>query len=72
MEPKFTYTLTDELISGVVTAAVWSEKPRPGRWQDMRRALDRGAAKTKEGTINAFLFRAMVDRLLEEFHNGEK
>ena len=31
-------------------------------------ALNRGADKTEEGTVNAFLFRAMVGRLLEEFH----
>jgi hypothetical protein len=37
----------------------------------MIKALYRGAAKTKEGTVNAFLFRAMVDRLLEEFHTPD-
>ena len=37
----------------------------------MLRALDRGAAKTSEGTVNAVLVRAMLDRLLEEFHAGE-
>ena len=66
MEQKISYTLGDDL-----TAAVMSEKRRPGLWQDMLRALDRGAAKTSEGTANAFLFRAMLDRLLEEFHAGE-
>ena len=35
----------------------------------MIEALNRGGAKTEEGTVNAFLFRAMVDRLLEEFHS---
>ena len=64
MEQKISYTLGDDLIAGVITAAVMSEKRRPGLWQDMLRALDRGAA-------NAFLFRAMLDRLLEEFHAGE-
>lgn len=34
--------------------------------------IESGAAKTTEGSVNAFLFRAMVDRLLEEFHTGEK
>ena len=71
MEQKISYTLGDDLIAGVITAAVMSEKRRPGLWQDMLRALDRGAAKTSEGTANAFLFRAMRDRLLEEFHAGE-
>ena len=71
MEQKISYTLGDDLIAGVITAAVMSEKRRPGLWQDMLRALDRGAAKTSEGTANAFLFRAMLDRLLEEFHAGE-
>lgn len=71
MEQKISYTLGDDLIAGVITAAVMSEKRRPGLWQDMLRALDRGAAKTSEGTANAFLFRAMLDCLLEEFHAGE-
>ena len=71
MEQKISYTLGDDLIAGVITAAVMSEKRRPGLWQDMLRALDRGAAKTSEGPANAFLFRAMLDRLLEEFHAGE-
>lgn len=34
-------------------------------------ALKRGAAKTKAGTAEAFLFQAMVDRLLKEFHTKE-
>ena len=72
VEQKISYTLGDDLIAGVITAAVMSEKRRPGLWQDMLRALDRGAAKTSEGTVNAFLFRAMLDRLLEEFHAGEQ
>ena len=71
MEPKISYTVGDELTAGVITTATLSEKQRPGLWQDMLRALDRGAAKTSEGTANAFLFRAMLDRLLEEFHAGE-
>ncbi len=71
VEQKISYTLGNDLIAGVITAAVMSEKRRPGLWQDMLRALDRGAAKTSEGTANAFLFRAMLDRLLEEFHAGE-
>ena len=37
-------------------------------FQKMIEAVNRGAAGTKEGTVNAFFFRAMVDRLLEEFH----
>ena len=72
MEPKISYTVGDDLIAGVIAKAVWSEKRRPGLWQDMLRALDRGAAGTKAGTAGAFLFQAMVDRLLEEFHAGEE
>ena len=72
MEPKISYTVGDELIAGVITTATLSEKQQPGLWQDMLRALDRGVAGTKEGTASAFLFRAMVDRLLEEFHTEEK
>ena len=67
MEPKISYTVGDDLITGVIATAVWSEARRPGLWQDMLRAVDRGAAGTKEGTVNAFFFRAMVDRLLEEY-----
>ena len=72
MEPKITYNVNDELIRGVTARAVMSEPRRMGLWQDMLRALGRGAEKTKEGTASAFLFRAMVDRLLEEYHTGEK
>ena len=72
MEPKVSYIVGEPLIAGVISAAVMSEQRRPGLWQDMLRALDRGAAKTSEGTVNAFLFRAMLDRLLEEFHAGEQ
>ena len=69
MEPEIFFNVREPLISGVVTAAVMSETRRPGLWQDMLRALGRGAEKTKEGTASAFLFRAMVDRLLKEFHD---
>lgn len=72
MEPKISYTVGDDLITGVIATAVWSEKRRKGLWQDMISALNRGAAKTKQGTAEAFLFQAMVDRLLEEFHTEEK
>ena len=72
MEPKISYTVGDDLITGVIATAVWSEAQRPGLWQDMLRALDRGAAGTEAGTAGAFLFQAMVDRLLEEFHAIEK
>lgn len=72
MEPKISYTVGDDLITGVIATAVWSEKRRPGLWQDMLLALNRGAAGTKKGTAEAFLFQAMVDRLLEEFHSSEE
>lgn len=67
-EPSVNWGLDDGVINAVIAAAVWSEKRRPGLWQGMINALNRGAGKTKEGTVNAFLFRAMVDRLLEEYH----
>lgn len=75
MEPKVSYTVKDDLIAGVITEAVWSEKrrdrsPRPMLWQDMISALNRGAEKTEAGTASTFLFQAMVDRLLEEFHKA--
>lgn len=72
MEPKISYIVDDALITGVVATAVWSEKKRPGLWRDMLSALERGAAGTEAGTAEAFLFQAMVDRLLEEFHTEEK
>jgi len=72
MEPKISYTVEDDLIAGVVAVAVWSEKRRPGLWQDMINAVKRGAEKSERGTASSFLFQAMVDRLLEEFHAGEE
>ena len=71
MEPKISYTVRDELTAGVITTATLSEKQRPGLWQDMLRALDRGAAGTEAGTAGAFLFQAMVDRLLEDGHSQD-
>ena len=68
VDAKVTWEIGDELVNAVITAAVWSEGQKPGIWQKMIEALNRGGAKTEEGTVNAFLFRAMVDRLLEEFH----
>lgn len=70
-DPAISWSLDDGVMNAVITAAVWSEERRPGIWQRMIRALSSGAEKTKEGTVNAFLFRAMVDRLLEEFHHLE-
>lgn len=72
MEPPISYIVDDALIAGVITRAVGSEPRRPGIWQDMISALKRGAAKSEHGTAEAFLFQAMVDRLLEEFHTEEK
>ena len=68
MEAKVSWEIGDDLINAVITAAVWSEGQKPGNWQKMIAALRQGAAKTEEGTVNAFLFRAMVDRLLEGVH----
>ena len=68
-DPKVSREIGDELVNAVITAAVWSEGQKPGIWQKMVEALNRVGAKTEEGTVNAFLFRAMVDRLLEEFHS---
>ena len=66
--PKARGQINEELVNAVIAAAVWSEERKPGIWQKMIEAVKQGAAKTKEGTVNAFLFRAMVDRLLEEYH----
>ena len=72
MEPEIFFNVREPLISGVVTAAVMSETRRSGLWQDMLSALDRGAQSTSEGTASAFLFQAMVDRLLAEFHAKDR
>lgn len=66
-DPKMGREIGGELVNAVITAAVWSEGQKPGVWQKMIEALNRGASKTEEGAITAFLFQAMVDRLLEEF-----
>lgn len=67
-DPAINWNIDDGLVNAVITAAVWSVERRPRTWQKMIRALNHGAAQTKEETVNAFLFHAMVDRLLEEFH----
>lgn len=67
-EPAPDWGLGDGVIFGIIAAAVWAEGPRPRIWNSMMQALGEGAKKTKEGTIDAFLFFAMVDKLLEEFH----
>lgn len=60
VDAKVSWEIGDDLINAVITAAVWSEGQKPGIWQKMIEALNRGGAKTEEGTVNAFLFRAMV------------
>lgn len=67
--PEVRGRINEELVNAVITAAVWSVERKPGTWQKMIRAIARGAEKTEKGTVNALLFRAMVDRLLEEFHS---
>ena len=67
VDTKVRWKVEDELINAVISAAVWSTERKPGTWQKMIEAASQGAAKTREGTVNAFLFRAMIDRLLEEF-----
>ena len=68
VDTKVKWRVEDELINAVITAAVWSTERKQGTWRKMIQAINQGAAGTKEGTVNAFLFRAMIDRLLEEFH----
>ena len=67
VEAKVSWEIGEEPINAVITAAVYSVERKPGTWHNMINALHRGAEKTEEGTVNAFLFRAMVDRLLEEY-----
>lgn len=70
MEPEISYQVGDDLVRGVLITAVMSEQP-PARWKDMLWALARGTAEAGGESVGAFLFQAMVDRLLEEFHAGE-
>ena len=55
VEPRISYTVEDDLIAGVITTAVLSEERRPGLWQDMLRALDRGGSRN-EGRHRQRLF----------------
>lgn len=66
-EPPINWNMDDGLINAVITAAVWSVERKPGVWSRMLEALDRGARKAKEDTLEAFFFHAMVNRLLEEY-----
>lgn len=67
-EPTPTQIIEEDLLYGVATAAAIAENLRPGIWQDVMRALYQGASKTKSGSVNDFLFQAMVDSLLKELH----
>lgn len=66
-DPKVGWEIGEEVINAVIAAAVYSVERKPGTWQKMIEAINRGAEKTEKGTVNEFLFQAMVDRLLEEF-----
>lgn len=65
--PQARGEISQELINAVLAAAVYAVERKPGIWQKMITALGQGAEKTKLGTVNEFLFNAMVDRLLEEY-----
>lgn len=65
--PKVRGQIDEELVNAVITAAVYSVERKPGTWQKMINALHQGAERTEKGTVNEFLFHAMVDRLLKEF-----
>lgn len=67
--PKVRGQINEELVNAVITAAVYSVERNTWTWQRMINALHRGAEKTEKGTVNEFLFQAMVDRLLEEFRD---
>lgn len=64
--------LGERLITGVVMAAVYQAGQAPGVWQHMLTALERGASQTREGTVDAFLFQAMVERLLAEYRKIDR
>lgn len=59
--------INEELVNAVIAAAVYSVERDTWTWQKMINALHRGAERTEKGTVNEFLFQAMVERLLEEF-----
>ena len=67
--PKVRGQINEELVNAVIAAAVYSVERNTRTWQRMINALHRGAEKTEKGTVNEFLFQAMVDRLLEEFRD---
>lgn len=69
VEPECSYTVEDSLIRGVLVTAVQSEKPRPGLWTEMMFALAQGVVMSGAEDASAFLFQAMTDRLLEEYHS---
>lgn len=66
--PKARGQIDEELVNAVIAAAVYAVERDTWTWQKMINALHRGAEGTEKGTVNEFLFQAMVDRLLEEFH----
>ena len=65
--PKARGEIGEGLVNAVLTAAVYSVEQKPGTWRKMITALYCGAEKTAKGTVNEFLFNAMVDCLLEEY-----
>ena len=67
-----TQEIGENLLAGVILAAVSQAGQRPGIWQGMIEAMNRGAAGTADRTVSAFFFQAMVDRLLEEFQKGNQ
>ena len=66
-EPAINWSIDDGVVNAVIASAVWAVGHHPGVWSKVMTALDRGVRKTEKGTIDAFLFQAMVDRLLEEY-----
>ena len=65
--PKARGQINEELVNAVIAAAVYSVERDTWTWQKMINALHWGAEKTEKGTVNEFLFQAMVDRLLEVY-----
>ena len=70
-ETSPSWELGERLITGVVMTTVHRAGQAPGVWQRMLTALERGASQTREGTVDAFLFQAMVERLLAEYRGGQ-
>lgn len=68
VDAEVAWEIGDELVNAVITAAVWSEGQKPGIWQKMIEALNRGGPKRRRALSTPFCFGRWWARLMEEFH----